>query len=224
LTKLLRLFTKYKLWLLALLKPLGFWGVGCLAFIDAAAIPIPQDLIVAGYVWEDKRHFYVYVIISAVGSALGGLVPYLVGLAGGELFLMKRIDRVRFNQLRDRFERQEFLAIMIPSLLPPPFPWKVCAFGAGVFEMKVVNFLLAVFAGRAVRDLITAILTIKYGPEIIKVLVDLATVHSTLLLVLFCVIIGLIVAGWLLYRRRQEAKKRKGEDHTPETEDQIRKS
>ena len=139
--KILHLFDKYKVWLLAILKPLGFWGVGGIGFIDAAAIPVPMDLIIAGYVWADKRHFYLYVLLASVGSALGGLVPFFLGRAGGELFLMKRINRARYEQLRDRFGKQEFLAMMIPSILPPPTPWKLFVFAAGVFEMKTVHFM-----------------------------------------------------------------------------------
>ena len=144
--KILHLFAKYEIWLLAFLKPFGFWGAGALAFIDAGAFPVPMDLILATYVWADKKHFYLYVIASAAGSALGGLVFFLLGRAGGELFLMKRIDRARYEQLRDRFEKQEFLAMMIPSILPPPTPWKLFVIAAGVFEMKLSTFLMAVFA------------------------------------------------------------------------------
>ena len=110
-----------------------------MAFLDAAAIPGTDGSVIAGYVWADKKHFYLYVIMAAAGSALGGLVPFLLGRAGGELFLMKRIDRARYEQLRDRFEKQEFLAMMIPSILPPPTPWKLFVFAAGVFEMKMMH-------------------------------------------------------------------------------------
>ena len=72
------------------------------------------------------------------GSAIGSLLPYYLGRAGGELFLLKRINRKRYEQLRDRFEKQEFLAIMIPAMMPPPMPVKLFEFAAGVFEMKVV--------------------------------------------------------------------------------------
>ncbi len=179
--KILHFLAKYEIWLLAVLKPLGFWGAGALAFIDAAAFPVPMDLILATYVWADKAHFYLYVIVSAAGSALGGLVFFLLGRAGGELFLMKRINRVRFEQLRDRFEKQEFLAMTIPSILPPPTPWKLFVIAAGVFEMKVSNFLLAVFIGRVIRNMITAILTIEYGPEIVHIAERLATRHRVVL-------------------------------------------
>src|ERR1700685_4755417 len=90
---------------------------------------------------------------------------------------MKRINRARYEQLRDRFEKQEFLAMMIPSILPPPTPWKLFVFAAGGFEMKVGTFLLSVFTGRVIRDLVTAILTIEYGPEIVNIAGRLATQH-----------------------------------------------
>jgi membrane protein YqaA with SNARE-associated domain len=198
LKKILHFFNRYKIWLLAMLKPLGFWGAGAIAFLDAAALPVPMDFIIAGYVWADKKHFYVYIIVAAAGSALGGLVPFLLGRAGGELFLMKRIDRTRYEQLRDRFEKQEFLAMMIPSILPPPTPWKLFVFAAGVFEMKIANFVLAVFVGRVLRDMITAILTIYYGPEIINITQRLATRHRIALSV--GVLALLCLLGYWLWR------------------------
>jgi membrane protein YqaA with SNARE-associated domain len=193
LKKILHLFVKYEVWLLAFLKPFGFWGAGALAFVDAAAFPVPMDLLLATYVWADKKHFYLYVIASAAGSALGGLVFFLLGRAGGELFLMKRINRARFEQLRDRFEKQEFLALMIPSILPPPTPWKLFVISAGVFEMRVSIFLLAVFVGRIIRNLITALLTIEYGPEIVNIAGRLATRHRFLLVVGLLVFLAALV-------------------------------
>ena len=41
---------------------------------------------------SDPHRFYLYVLMAAIGSAIGGLVPYWLGRAGGEIFLMKRID------------------------------------------------------------------------------------------------------------------------------------
>jgi membrane protein YqaA with SNARE-associated domain len=212
LKKLFYFIVKYKLWLVSLLKPLGVWGLGCLALIDSAAIPIPFDLIIAGYIWADKSHFYIYVLVAAAGSALGGLVPFLLGRAGGELFLMKRIDRVKYESLRDRFERQEFLAMMIPSMLPPPTPWKLFVFGAGVFEMKLANFIFAVFTGRCLRFLVTALLTIEYGPQIVKFLADMATLHSRILLVSSLILVGLVFAWILIKRRSKNGHREKSEE------------
>jgi membrane protein YqaA with SNARE-associated domain len=205
LKKILQLLVKYKIWLLAFLKPLGFWGAGCIALLDAAAFPVPMDLILAGYVWADKKHFYLYVLVAAAGSAIGGLVPYLIGRAGGELLLMKRINRARYEQLRDRFEKQEFLAMMIPSILPPPTPWKLFVLAAGVFEMKVSTFLVSVFTGRVLRDMVTAILVIVYGPEIVNIAQKLATQHRVALLSGLAVLLALLIYWvWRTVRKRRE--------------------
>jgi membrane protein YqaA with SNARE-associated domain len=187
------LFTKYRIFLLAFLKPLGFWGVGAIALIDSSTIPVPMDPIVALYVWNDKRHFFLYCLLAAVGSAIGGLLPFFLGRAGGEIFLLKRIDRVRYEKLRDRFERQEFLALLIPSMLPPPTPWKLFAFSAGVFEMKLLDFMAAVFLGRLIRFSLLALLTIRYGPRIVNVVSDMAKAHAVALLAGLAVVLGILV-------------------------------
>ena len=197
--RLVELSTKYRVLLLGFLKPLGFWGVGAVAVLDSSSIPVPMDLIVAGYAWSDPHRFYLYVLMAGIGSAIGGLVPYWLGRAGGEIFLMKRIDRTRYEKMRDRFERQEFLALMIPSMMPPPTPWKVFVFAAGVFEMKVVSFMLAVLAGRIVRFTVVSLLTIRYGPQIVHDLTILMQQHMLAMLVALGVV--LIVLAVLALRK-----------------------
>lgn len=189
---------KWKFVLLPALAKLGFWGVGAVALLDSSTIPVPMDAILAVYVWNDKSHFWLYCLLAAVGSAIGGLLPYGLGRAGGELFLLKRVNRERYEQLRTRFERQEFLAVMIPSMLPPPTPWKIFVFASGVFEMRVLPFMLAVFTGRMVRWLILSLLVLKLGPGA----VDLVAHHS---LPLVAIVGGLAVIGfavWWIRKRR----------------------
>lgn len=196
-----QLMAKWKLLVLPALAKLGVWGVGAVALLDSSSLPVPMDAILAMYVWANKSHFLIYVLLAAVGSAIGGLVPYGIGRAGGEFFLLKRVNRERFEQIRDRFERQEFLAVMVPSMLPPPMPWKIFVFAAGVFEMRVVPFLLAVLCGRIVRWMVLAGLVLKLGPGAVNLVAHHA--RAALLLIAGLVVLGLI--GWFLRRKRGEA-------------------
>jgi membrane protein YqaA with SNARE-associated domain len=160
---------KMNLVLLPFLAKFGIWGIGALALLDSSSIPVPMDAFLAISVWNDKGRFVFYCVMASVGSAIGGLLPYALGRAGGELFLLKRVNRERYERMRTRFERQEFLAMMVPSMLPPPTPWKAFVFAAGVFEMRVLPFMLAVFCGRMIRWLALSLLVLKLGPHAVEV-------------------------------------------------------
>jgi membrane protein YqaA with SNARE-associated domain len=196
---------KWKLVLLPFLAKFGIWGVGMVAILDSSTIPVPMDAILALSVWSDKSHFWLYCLMASAGSALGGLLPYGLGRAGGELFLLKRVNRERFEKMRTRFERQEFLAIMIPSMMPPPAPWKVFVFAAGVFEMRVAPFMLSVFCGRMVRWLVLSLLVLKLGPGAVQIVQH----HS---LALVGVVGGLAVVGFARWWMRKGRASKLPED------------
>ncbi|MGC9222356.1 MAG: YqaA family protein [Terracidiphilus sp.] len=193
-----RIAADWKLAVLPALMKWGIWGVGAVAMLDSSSIPVPMDAILALYIWNDKRHFWLYCLVAAAGSAIGGLLPYALGRAGGELFLLKRIDRSKFEKMRDRFERQEFLAVVIPSMMPPPAPWKIFVFAAGVFEMRVPSFLLAVFAGRMMRWLALSLLVLKLGPDA----VDLVAKHAMVMVLAASMLTVLGFAWWWLRKRK----------------------
>jgi membrane protein YqaA with SNARE-associated domain len=193
-----RIMAKWKLVVLPALIKLGFWGVAAVALLDSSTIPVPMDAILALYVWNDKGHFWLYCLLASAGSAIGGLLPYGLGRAGGELFLLKRVDREHFEKMRNRFERQEFLALLIPSMLPPPTPWKAFVFAAGVFEMRVPAFLLSVFCGRMVRWLALSMLVLKLGPGA----VDVVAHHGLVLVAAVCGLAAVGFAWWWLRKRR----------------------
>lgn len=199
-------FRKAGLITMAFLKPFGFWGLGALAFVDAGLFPIPptMDLVLIGYVSANPSRLLLYSFAAAVGSALGSLIPYFVGRAGGELFLLKRINRDRYERLRDRFEKQEFFVVAIPAIIPPPFPLKLFEFAAGVFEMKPLPFALAIFSGKFVRFLIFGIITVVYGPAIVQTIGHAFHRHLGIVLAVtgaIIVVIALLVTRKIFDRR-----------------------
>ena len=187
---------KYIAWLAAL-KTLGAWGVLVISFLDSSAFGVPMDPLVAGFVYSDPHRAWLYCLVASAGSALGSLIPYGLGRAGGELFLLKRIDEAKLQRIRDRFERQEFLALMVPAMLPPPTPFKLFVFSAGVFDMKPVPFLLAVLSGRLVRFGVLSVLVVKFGPQIVGEIKTLVKTHpSTLVLIA----VGVILVAYLIFK------------------------
>ena len=191
---------KAKLWIVAVLKPFGLWGLLGLSLVDSAAIPLPfLDPLVVSYGVGNHARMVVYCLAAAIGSAMGSMLPYYLGRAGGELFLLKRINRERYERMRDRFEKQEFLAIMLPAMCPPPMPVKIFELGAGVFEMRVTSYFLAVSTGKFLRFLVESILVIVYGPAILSSALHLIRMHAGLLEGLVVALVLLLLA-WVLRR------------------------
>jgi membrane protein YqaA with SNARE-associated domain len=196
-----KILTRYTTWIWKVLAPLGPWGVFAIAAVDGSLVGMPIDAVVAGYVYNDRRHFLFYVLMASAGSALGSLVIYAIGYFGGETVLRKRISEERFNKIHASFERHEFWAVMFPAMLPPPTPFKLFVLAASAFEMRFTHFLAAVFAGRFVRFLVLAILTIEFGPQVVHLVGNLAKQHAWWVVLTLVVTIAL---GVLVWRKRRQ--------------------
>jgi membrane protein YqaA with SNARE-associated domain len=198
------ILARYTAWIWMLLQHLGIWGVFVIAFSDSALLGMPVDAIVATYVYKDPKRLLFYVATAALGSVLGSIPLYLIGYAGGENVLRKRISEERFQRIHHSFERHEFWALMFPGMLPPPTPFKIFVLAAAVFEMKFRDFLAAVFAGRFVRFLVLSLLTLWFGPQIVELMGSVVRQHLAWLL-------GAIGGGvlvWLLMWRSRRRRRR----------------
>jgi membrane protein YqaA with SNARE-associated domain len=198
------ILAKYTAWVWAILQPLGSWGVFCIAFIDSAAWGMPLDPVVAGYCYAQPKKAPFYILMAAAGSALGSVIIYFIGEKGGELVLEKRVGKARMERMRDKFEQHEFLTLMLPSMLPPPTPFKAILLAAAVFQMRLRDFLLAIFIGRLLRFSLLAALTLIFGPQIVSFFGTVVIRH-------WAISLGLFVAAcagiWLWFRSQSRRKK-----------------
>ena len=197
-----KLLAKWTLFLWTLLKPLGAWGVFAIAAIDSAAVGMPLDPVVAGYVYVQPHKFWLYAIMASAGSALGSLIIYAVGYEMGELVLEKRMGKAKFERVRAKFEKHEFLALAVPSFMPPPFPFKLFVLSAAVFEMHWTRFLLAIFVGRVVRFLILSALVVLFGPQVVDLAGQMFAKHAGLMGAALAIVAALVLFFVLRNKRR----------------------
>jgi membrane protein YqaA with SNARE-associated domain len=193
------ILARYTAFLWHILAPLGIWGVFVVATLDSAAFGLPLDVVVAGYVSQNHSRLLLYVLMAAAGSALGSLVVYAIGYAGGEELLRKRVSPERFAKLHAAFEKHPFWALMFPAMLPPPTPFKIFALGAAVAEMSITHFLLAIFLGRCVRFFTLGFVVIQFGPGAVHQLRIFFSHHFHWIVA--AALVALVV--WLLLRRRK---------------------
>lgn len=201
------ILARYTAWVLHVLAPLGIWGVFAIAFADSALLGMPVDAIVAYYVYQDHSRLLFYVLMASAGSALGSIPLYIIGYQGGEMVLRKRISEERFLRIHRSFERHEFWALMFPAMLPPPMPFKIFVLAAAVFEMKFRDFISAIFAGRFVRFMALALLTLWFGPQMVGLMATVFRRH-------IYGVLGTLAAGllvWLVMRKGRKARAQRTE-------------
>ena len=170
------------------------------AGLDGAALGLPVDVVVGGYVAQNHSRLLLYVFMASAGSALGSLVIYAIGYKGGEELLRKRVSAARFEKLHAAFDRHPFWSLMFPAMLPPPTPFKLFALAAAVTEMRLSHFLMAIFFGRVIRFLVLGILVVKFGPGVVNTLRVFSSHHFHWLVI--AVVLAIVI--WLVIRQRKK--------------------
>lgn len=179
---------------------LGVWGVFVISFADSALLGMPIDAIVAAYVYQNRSRFFVYVLLAALGSAIGSIPLYIIGYIGGEKVLRRRISEERFAKIHRSFEEHQFWALMFPGMFPPPMPFKIFVLAAAISEMNFGHFLAAIFLARCVRFFALGLLTLWFGPQIVGLIGGLIKRH------VYWVVVFLVAAGlitWLVLKMKK---------------------
>ena len=187
-------------WLQGIAATIGGPGLFIIAFLDSSFVPLPEinDLLVISAVMEHPYWLAYYAFMATAGSLCGCLALYAVGRRGGEALLRSRFKGGRLERSMQTFQRYGVLAILVPSLLPPPAPFKVFILLAGVGRVPLWKFSLALVIGRGVRFFAIAMLAARYGQRA----VDFRHDHQrTAGLVAAGVVIG-VVAVYALWKRR----------------------
>ena len=92
----------------------------------------------------------------------------LLARKGGEAFLRKRFHERHVDRAMAVFRRHGMLSVLVPSLLPPPMPFKIFVLAAGVAGMSSFDFLMAVGVGRTIRFFGVGLLALWKGQEAIN--------------------------------------------------------
>ncbi len=155
-----------------LLVSYGVWGLIPIAFIDSGLLPLPEaiDALIIIFSARNPRFILLYSLAATLGSVLGCLFLYYVAARGGHAFLEKRIGQKRAQRIRVQFEKYEFVTLVLAALLPPPVPMKAFVLVAGVVEVNVVKFSLALMTGRMIRYVGEGYLAYRYGDKVIEII------------------------------------------------------
>lgn len=135
-----------------------------MSFLDSSLVPFPVVNDLALIVMSSRRPAWwpVYALASTLGSVCGAYLLYGAARGGGEFFFRKTTPRA-VDHARRWLERNDFVAVLVASILPPPAPYKAFVLTAGVLRVHAVRFGLALLVGRGLRFAAEAWLGARYG-------------------------------------------------------------
>src|SRR5918993_5829608 len=110
-----------------------------------------------------------FAFMATSGSALGCLILYLISRRAGARAL-NRFSEKKQARVKNLIERFDMMAVLVATLLPPPFPFKLFVVSAGVFRFSLVRFMLAIIVGRGFRFLLEGYFAVRYGAEAKEIL------------------------------------------------------
>lgn len=152
-------------WMLAWsLTPHAMLALFIIAFAESSFFPLPPDLLLIAMALANPKMALLYAGICLVGSTLGGMFGYFIGIKGGKPILLKFVNEERIKQIHSSFEQYEEWAIGIAGFTP--IPYKVFAIAAGVFYIDFWKFVMVTVLSRGARFFLVATLIMIFGEKI----------------------------------------------------------
>jgi membrane protein YqaA with SNARE-associated domain len=135
-----------------------------IAFLDSVMIPMPGgvDAVLILLAASRPSWMLIYVAAATIGSTVGCVVLYRLSQRAGKRAL-SRFSESKQKRVKDLLDRYDVMSVLVASLLPPPFPFKLFVVSSGVFRLNLMRFTLAVAGGRTFRYLLEGYLAAHYG-------------------------------------------------------------
>lgn len=172
---------------------LGGPGLVLLGLLDNSVIPTPaaQDVVTALLAASFPDWWLYYALMATVGALIGGFLTFRLGRKGGEAAMEGHISRKKVEMVTQRFKSWGWGAVILPALLPPPFPASPFFFAAGALKYPVKKYVVLLGIGRSIRYLAVAYLASEFGSRIVRLLRQSGK--------LLFVSVGIMIAGGLIF-------------------------
>ncbi|MFH1420406.1 MAG: YqaA family protein, partial [Candidatus Aenigmatarchaeota archaeon] len=142
--------------------PLGLFAV---AFMESSFFPIPPDLLLIPMALAMPELALFYALIATIGSVLGSVFGYYIGVKGGRPILRKFASERSIDKVDNYFKKYGNAAIAIAAF--SPIPYKIFTIAAGVFRHRLHSLILVSIPFRGARFFMSAAIIMLWGKDII---------------------------------------------------------
>lgn len=179
-------------------KPGADWSLFGIAFVESSFFPIPPDVLLIALAVSVPKKSFRYALICSVGSVLGGMLGYLIGLEFYDLIGRPIISFYGLEQqylsVQQLYHDNAFSAIAIAGFTP--IPYKVFTIAAGAFQVSFATLVYASALSRSARFFFVAALFFWFGPTIKAYIDKYFEALTVAFVVLF--VLGFVILRWLI--------------------------
>lgn len=190
-----------------LLKPLGYWGIALGMALESACIPLPSEIVLpfGGFLAASGQITFTEAVLAGqLGGLLGSIVAYMVGKYGGRGLLERYGKYVLISthemDVADRWFAQKGEATVFFSRLLPGVRTFI-SLPAGIAGMNFGRFLFYSFLGMLPWSFLFTYAGFKLGENWYVVREYLHKFDAVIIVAL------LAMVGWFIWYklRRKEA-------------------
>jgi membrane protein YqaA with SNARE-associated domain len=163
--------------------PYGGLALFVIAFAESSFFPVPPDVLLIPLALARTSWALVFAAIATVGSTLGGILGFYIGLKGGRPLLRRFFKPEKVALVQNYYRRYDVWAVGLAGFTP--IPYKIFSISAGAFGLDFKRFVLATIMGRGGRFFLVGLVILIFGEPVKAILdeyFDLAVVAFAVLL------------------------------------------
>lgn len=184
----------------------GYAGITFLMTLESMVVPVPSEAVMpfAGMLWfSGKMSFWLIVIFSTIGSIIGSLISYYIGLYGGRPLIKKYGKYLLLSEhdlsLTERFfarfgDKTIFISRFIPVIR------HLISIPAGTGKMNIAKFITYTVIGAGLWNAFLTCLGYKLGSN----WTEIRKYSEVVDVILVILLIALIV--FYFYKKRKHSQ------------------
>jgi membrane protein DedA with SNARE-associated domain len=203
-----QLLEQLGIWIEQIIQTIGYPGIAFVMFAENVFPPIPSELIMpfAGFlVGRGEFNFIGVWLAGVIGSVLGAIVLYYIGMWAGDKVLRTFLQRYgkyftvterEYDRALDFFARYGDAMVLIGRVIP--LVRSIISLPAGANHMPMFRFILFTTIGSAIWSGALAYAGVLLGENWEEVIGFIENYQDIVMAVV--VIIGVVFVGWIVSR------------------------
>jgi len=193
-----------------IIRTIGYPGIAFFMFAENVFPPIPSEIIMpfAGFLAAEPTSGLTFVgvwIAGIIGTVLGALVLYYIGLWAGDAVLRRLLQRYgRWVNISEKdydralgfFNRYGEIVVLVGRVIP--VVRSIVSLPAGADHMPLPKFLLYTTIGSAIWSGALAYAGMVLGANWAQV-IDFIEQYQDIVMI-GLIILGVLFVGWVAYR------------------------